>query len=93
MNRRNFLRLLGLTAAAAVLDPERLLWVPGRTTYFVMPPAETVIRAGNTFITPEWITAETLRALEKHAVLRGRAGSFRSSHVHYISTFINNEQH
>lgn len=38
MNRRRFLGLLGLGAAAAastaVLDPEALLWVPGRRKIF-----------------------------------------------------------
>lgn len=30
MNRRGFLRSLGGLLAGSVLDPERLLWVPGR---------------------------------------------------------------
>ena len=29
--------------AGSVLDPERLLWVPGRKTYFVMPPVPPVL--------------------------------------------------
>ena len=32
MNRRSFLSML---AATAVLDPERLLWVPGAKTIFI----------------------------------------------------------
>lgn len=38
MNRRHFLSLLGLAAATAAVDPERLLWTPGATTH-VLPPA------------------------------------------------------
>lgn len=42
MNRRGFLRLLGLSAAGALapdltLDPERALWVPGAKTFFLPP--------------------------------------------------------
>ncbi len=39
MNRRGFLNLLGLSAGTMVLDPEKLLWVPGKKTIFVPPPA------------------------------------------------------
>jgi hypothetical protein len=35
MNRRLFLSTLGLAAAGMALDPERLLWVPGRKTIFL----------------------------------------------------------
>ncbi len=34
-NRRNFLQLLGLGAAGLVLDPEKLLWIPGQKTIFL----------------------------------------------------------
>lgn len=41
MNRRSFLRTLATgmatAAAAAVIDPEQLLWVPGRKTFFLPP--------------------------------------------------------
>lgn len=37
MNRRNFLKILAGGAAGFALDPERLLWVPGQRTHFVMP--------------------------------------------------------
>lgn len=30
MNRRGFLSLLGLAAASAAVDPEKLLWTPGK---------------------------------------------------------------
>lgn len=35
MNRRGFLGLLGTAAAGLMLDPERLLWVPGAKTIFL----------------------------------------------------------
>ncbi len=37
MNRRHFLNLLGMGAAGLVLDPERLLWVPGARKIFIPP--------------------------------------------------------
>ncbi len=42
MNRRLFLSAL----AGAVLDPERLLWVPGRKRIFV-PPVPKVVQGGS----------------------------------------------
>jgi hypothetical protein len=39
MNRRKFLNLFGLGAAAFTLDPELLLWTPGAKTIFIPPPA------------------------------------------------------
>jgi hypothetical protein len=42
MNRRSFLRLAGVAAAGFALDPERLLWVPGRKTFF-LPPSKPII--------------------------------------------------
>jgi hypothetical protein len=37
MNRRAFLGVLAGAAAAAALDPERLLWTPGQTTHVLAP--------------------------------------------------------
>lgn len=39
MDRRWFLRALGAAAVGAVLDPEKLLWVPGQKTIFLPSPA------------------------------------------------------
>jgi hypothetical protein len=37
-SRRGFLGLLGAFAAGAVLDPERLLWIPGAKTISIPAP-------------------------------------------------------
>jgi hypothetical protein len=42
IDRRGFLRLFGAAAAAAVLDPERLLWVPGQKTIFIPSPRQVM---------------------------------------------------
>lgn len=39
MNRRGFIRLLGAAAAVAAIDPERLLWTPGKVTHVLPPPS------------------------------------------------------
>jgi hypothetical protein len=61
MDRRSFLRTLATISAGAVLDPDRLLWVPGQRTFFI--PAPRVNR--NTLITPEWIMADVLTHWEQ----------------------------
>jgi hypothetical protein len=63
MDRRGFLRLLGLGGAALVLDPERLLWVPGQKT-IVDFGGIRLAEPGNTLLTIEWIAQETLRVLQ-----------------------------
>ena len=60
LSRRGFLTALSAAMAGSVLDPERLLWVPGRKTIF-LPPA-----AGNTFVTAEWMSREVLRMLSNN---------------------------
>lgn len=35
MNRRRFLRLLGLGIGTAAFDPEKLLWIPGQKKIFI----------------------------------------------------------
>jgi hypothetical protein len=62
MHRRRFLSLLGMAAPAMALDPERLLWVPGRVAIFdlgVMPARES-----HMLVTSEWLSRETLRVLQ-----------------------------
>jgi hypothetical protein len=64
MDRRGFLRLLGLGGAAMVLDPERLLWVPGQKTIVdfggvrLADPGHT-----HTMLTIDWIARDTLKML------------------------------
>jgi hypothetical protein len=60
LTRRGFLGTLAAAAAGMALDPERLLWAPGQKTIFLPTP---VLASGNTFITPEWITRETMAFL------------------------------
>lgn len=57
MNRRGFFgALFGAAAAAATLEPEKLLWVPGAKMISIPSPV-------GTFHTFDWITKETLRIL------------------------------
>src|SRR5262245_25500931 len=42
MNRRDFLKILSASSAALVLDPEKLLWVPGEKKIF-LPPDEVLM--------------------------------------------------
>lgn len=46
MNRRAFLGLLASAAAGAALDPERLLWVPGRKTIFIPSARQVAVYGG-----------------------------------------------
>lgn len=43
MNRRSFLGLGAAATAVMVLDPERLLWVPGAKTFFL--PSQDLVQA------------------------------------------------
>lgn len=54
MNRRGFLAML----TGAALDPERLLWVPGRKLI-------SIPRPGNTLLSPEAISWEILMRLRQ----------------------------
>ena len=53
IDRRAFLRVLAAVSAGAVLDPERLLWVPGAKTMF-MPPLAVINRGNSTRLAPTW---------------------------------------
>lgn len=46
MNRRNFLSALAGLAATATLDPEKLLWVPGRKLISIPAPLPPVVVPG-----------------------------------------------
>jgi len=46
MNRRGFLGLVSAIAAGAMLDPERLLWVPGRKLISIPRPIPPMHRVG-----------------------------------------------
>ena len=65
MERRAFLRWLLAAMGGAVLDPERLLWVPGEKTLFVPPVTGW---SGHTVVTPDWLAREVLAMLEKNLV-------------------------
>jgi hypothetical protein len=46
MNRRDMLKLVTSgVIGAMVLDPEKLLWVPGEKTIFLPPTVEPLVRA------------------------------------------------
>ncbi len=57
-SRRGFLGGLAALIAGSAIDPERLLWVPGKKTIFV----PNIIR-GNEYLTIEKISMEMLRVL------------------------------
>jgi hypothetical protein len=46
VNRRGFLSMLGIGGAALALDPERLLWVPGKKLISIASTAVDVIDFG-----------------------------------------------
>jgi hypothetical protein len=58
---------MAAAVAGMMLDPERLLWVPGQKTIFL--PAKTAFGEG--FLAPEWIARETLRWLEQNPATFG----------------------
>lgn len=72
--RRGFFGLLASAiAGAATLDPEKLLWLPGRKVYS-LPPARIIanvppaivakIAGGNRLLSSREITEEVLKALQ-----------------------------
>lgn len=81
MDRRAFLRTLGIgTATAAVatiapelvLDPERALWVPGRTTYFDLWRSDVLPSSEAMLLTIDMISREALRMLENNLSFASR---------------------
>lgn len=74
MNRRTFLALAPALAGFA-LDPERLLWVPGRKSYFdiVRPePATPFIMVEFADGTREYYTERNPMRADWYASMRGR---------------------
>jgi len=63
MERRSFLRLVGMGVLGMELDVDRLLWVPGAKTFF-LPPVRP-----HTFMHMDWITREALRLFEHNLAL------------------------
>lgn len=61
MNRRGFLGLTLAGAAGMLLDPERLLWVPGKTFVFVKAPVRGVTIAELVAATYDKVIAEHRR--------------------------------
>lgn len=68
MNRRHFLGSLAALSAGMALDPDKLLWVPGRKTYFDIVRPTSLEAASGTFIwNPNQFTAfEIERVLADH---------------------------
>jgi len=52
LSRRGFLGLIPALAAGLVLDPDRLLWVPGRATWFDLGAG------GHPFVDLDWFVVE-----------------------------------
>lgn len=69
MNRRGFLSVFGLGAAGLVLDPERLLWVPGARRIFDLGGIAIVESSGNTFLTADWVAREALAVFARQLAL------------------------
>jgi len=65
MERRGFLKTLFGGATVMALDPERLLWVPGKKLISV-PAVIPSALAGNHFLTTQQITFEMLKIFNKH---------------------------
>jgi hypothetical protein len=78
MNRRGF---LGALLGAFVADPEELLWVPGKKLISIPAPA---IYRGNLLLTPEQVSRDMLRILQKNLVFHKEA--FRLSYPAIGST-------
>lgn len=63
ISRRRFLGLVGAGAAAAVvIDPAQLLWMPAHAEARIVVPE----MGGNIFLTPEWVTREALKVLQQN---------------------------
>lgn len=64
MIRRNFFRALLVAAGAApTLDPDRLLWVPGKKLISIPPPPIV-----STILNPDFLTREARAILQRTLV-------------------------
>lgn len=68
MNRRAFLKFLGIGTATAAVGIDLLEFLVPERTYFLPPTAGWVIRPGNQLLTPIEITNLALQSLEKELV-------------------------
>lgn len=88
MNRRGFLGMLGMSAAALALDPERLLWVPGKKTIFVpsvVEPVQVVSQlAGLDMRTGMLVTWDQIEAV---------IGRFKEPTCHYMEVRLRGVAH
>ena len=68
MNRRRFLGSSAALLAAGMVDPERLLWVPGQRTIFI--PPQVTLSPTNEFIS--WMTGVQIKlvAMQLHRLGR-----------------------
>lgn len=57
-----------LAGASAVLDLDRLLWVPGEKTIF-LPPVVPIRAVCSQFLTTDWVAREALKLLQKQLVV------------------------
>lgn len=64
LTRRAFLRATAITAAAGlVLDPERLLWVPGAKVWFLPPERPILLGLSNYYMPVEVVDGRVLREI------------------------------
>ena len=70
MERRSFLRALGLglvgAVAGAEFDIERALWVPGQKVIVDLGTAPPMPGSFNTLVTPEWVIHEMTTRVANH---------------------------
>jgi hypothetical protein len=75
MNRRGFLGALAGAIAGASLDPEQLLWTPGRKLISIPSIVEPP------WICPNLLTKETLKAMERSFVFHPTAFLVRGPRI------------